>query len=176
MSARQATTVLGGLRTSGLVPTALVLSGLTYGLFLAVAMSATPGPVADLADRVPATPAFVLEAWVNNVAIAGVLWLLLGYLVWRLGPDRGRVALVGATGVLALAWAARAGLAAAELGGRDLGLGTIVAETAPHALPELALVLLPAAWALSGARRPSAGLLAAVPAGLLACAMVEALV
>ena len=82
------------------------------------------------------------------------------------GPD---LALLVGIGSL---WAMRAGLAAADLGGRDLGVGTVIAETAPHAIPELALIAVPAAFARKGAR-PSLLLLAGIATGLLVCAVIE---
>jgi hypothetical protein len=152
--------------------TALAAGAAIYLAFLAVAFAAPPGVPVDLSHNYAASPGFVAEIWLNNLAIAGAVWALWAVFARRGEWERLRVPFIALLVGIGSLWAIRAGLAAADLGGRDLGVGAVIAETAPHAIPELALIAVPAAFARKGAR-PSLLLLAGIAAGLLVCAVVE---
>lgn len=167
-----AATPLGAGPLASIAGTALAAGLAIYGAFLAVAFLATPGTPVDLSANYAASPEFVLRIWLNNLAIAGAVWALWVVFARRGEWERLRTPFLLVIGAVGAFWAIRAGLSAAALGGRDLGVGAVIAETAPHAIPELALIAVPAAFARRGAR-PSLGLLAAIAVGLLVCATIE---
>lgn len=162
---------IGGSLAS-IATTALAAGAAVYLSFLAVAVALPPGAPVGISDNYAASPGFVLEIWLNNLAIAGAVWALWLVFARRDDWDRLRFPFVALVMGLGALWAVRAGMVAAELGGREIGLGALVRETAPHAVPELALILVPTALTRRGSR-PSLLLLAGIALSLLACAAIE---
>ncbi len=161
-----------GTSPASAVATALAAGAAIYLAFLAVAFAAPPGVPVDLSRNYAASPEFVVGIWLNNLAIAGAVWVLWAVFARRSDWDRLRLPFLALLVGIGSLWAVRAGLAAADLGGRDLGVLAVIAETAPHAIPELALIAAPAAFARRAAR-PSVGLLVGIATALMACAVVE---
>lgn len=142
-------------------------------MVLAVAAWTHPdaAPAADPSALYRADGGFIATVAVNNIALCAATWLI-AWLLARRGEPGGRVLCGLAAAALVTAWAVRAGLDAGALGvGADTA--ALAAATAPHTAPELALIVSGLVAAAHG-HRPRLWWLGAAAAGLVACAVAEA--
>lgn len=140
---------------------------------LLVAAHAHPAGVAavDPAVLYTADGSFAAAVALNNLLLCSATFAI-AWLLARRGEPSGCVLCALAAAVLVGAWAVRAGLDAGAIGvGADIG--ALALATAPHTAPELALIILAPVAAACG-HRPRPAWLAACGAGLVACAVVEA--